>query len=73
MAWKKGLPMPPDTWYWGGVVTVGMEEDSGFRFASFCGDHVLLDGEKDQRVEAREIVYYNNDLIWPVPKEVKES
>jgi len=59
--WKKG-PLPPNTWHWGGVVV--HPGGSGFRFADFHGDHVLLtDGT---RVEPHEVAFYNNALTYPI-------
>jgi hypothetical protein len=71
MAWKKG-PLPEETWFWGGVVTVDMGSNSGFVFADFKGDHVILK-PSNERVEAKNVAYYDNSLEWPIPSEVKES
>jgi len=69
--WKKG-PLPANTWQWGGVMLQG-EGTNSLWFADFCGDHVKLFGRKDKpRAEAREIAYYNNSLVSPLPKDVKE-
>lgn len=67
MAWKQG-PLPPGTYYWGGVVPVGEEKSyGGFYFADFHGDHVLLpmltDEKGDQRrLEADQVAWYDNSL-----------
>jgi hypothetical protein len=42
----------------------------GFYFADFCGDHVVIDLLKDgnkhhARIEAKDIVWYNNSLTSP--------
>lgn len=60
--WKPG-PLPPDTWYWGGVVLVG-QTGTGFYFADFCGDHVKLCPD-DKVIKAEEIAFYNNSLELP--------
>lgn len=63
--WKKG-PLPPNTWFWGGVVLVGDNLSGGFYFADFCGDHVLLPpvGKDDftRYVKPEEVLWYNNGL-----------
>ena len=63
--WKRG-PLPPDTYYWGGVVPVG-HNAYGFYFADFCGDHVkIVDGSTDGRViKADEVAWYNNSINLP--------
>lgn len=58
--WKEG-PLPPDTWWWGGVVLNDMK--FGFYYAEFHGDHATL--ENGKRVEADEIALYDNSLIPP--------
>ncbi len=58
--WKDG-PLPPNTWNWGGVVLTSMSP-TGFCFADFCGDHVIVDGK---RYEANEVSMYNNCLDLP--------
>lgn len=63
--WKKG-PLPPNTYYWGGVVREDRDPDHGFEFADFRGDHVLLPMSGNKRLEANEVAYYNNSLIFPV-------
>lgn len=63
--WKKG-PLPPDTWYWGGVVREDRDPAHGFEFANFCGDHVLLPMSDNKRLEADKVAYYNNSLVFPV-------
>lgn len=68
--WKKG-PLPPDTYFWGGVVVnqpgKNEEEHTGFQFANFHGDHVtLVDGT---RVEANDVLFYNNSLTFPIETE----
>jgi hypothetical protein len=66
MPWLKG-PLPEGTWNWGGVVPVD-SKGWGFHFADFHGDHVTIcPGEK--RLEANEVLYYNNALdMPPAPK-----
>jgi hypothetical protein len=61
MSWKKG-PLPKDTFNWGGVVPVGL--DSGFYFADFWGDHVIV-VPTGKRLEPHEVAYYNNCLTEP--------
>jgi hypothetical protein len=70
MAWKKG-PLPPDTYQWGGVVPKDMVGQSGFLFADFCGDHVMVYGDKgtlSRRVEAADVAFYDNSLELPPQK-----
>ena len=67
MNWKKG-PLPPDTYWWGGVVTKEIEGHGGFYFADFCGDHVMTfpsDKPNGTRVEAEDVVLYDNSLQCP--------
>lgn len=61
--WKTG-PLPSDTWNWGGVVVKGEDSAHGFRFADFCGDHVLL-CPSGKRIEAADVALYNNCLELP--------
>ena len=61
-SWKDG-PMPSGTYMWGAVQLKG--DKTGFRFADFCGSYVKLPMEKNRRVEAAEIVKYNNCLTCP--------
>lgn len=63
--WKKG-PLPPGTWNWGGIVVGPRTRDpvSGFYFADFRGDHVLRLPD-NERVEAADVLYYNNSLDLP--------
>lgn len=73
--WKAG-PMPPDTYFWGGVVLHGASPHAGFHLAEFCGDHVKLvslDSDERRRVEGHEIAYYNNSLTWPIPQDVRDD
>jgi len=63
--WKDG-PLPPGTWNWGGVVLKDMA--SGFYFADFHGDHVTL-VPSGRRVEAEEVLMYNNSLELPPQNE----
>lgn len=63
VGWRAG-PMPPDTWGWGGVVPKG-DFGSGFLFADFCGDHVLTDSDNYKRIEAADVLWYNNGLDLP--------
>lgn len=60
--WKPG-PLPPGTWNWGGVVLSGTPA-TGFYFADFHGDYVLL-CPGARKVEANEIAFYNNCLELP--------
>ena len=71
--WQKGPP-PQGTWFWGGIVLEDSDPDNGFLLASFSGDHALIqeDGRFKKRVEFHDIAYWNNDLEWPIPKEVRE-
>lgn len=62
MAWKKG-PMPADTWNWGGVVPVD-HQGTGFYFADFKGDHVLL-CPGSRTLQPEEVAWYNNALTLP--------
>jgi len=59
--WKKG-PLPPDTWNFGGIVTG--KGRTGFFFADFRGDHAIQIPD-NKRVEAADILYYNNSLDLP--------
>ena len=61
MAWKPG-PLPPDTWFWGGVVPKG--EKSGFYFADFCDDHVKTCPGGDI-IKAADVEWYDNDIRLP--------
>ncbi len=45
MAWQKG-PMPKGTYYWGGVVPFD-HDGTGFFFASFHGDFVMVLDRRD--------------------------
>lgn len=70
MGWKQG-PLPPGTWNWGGVVPRG-EEPSGFYFADFCGDHVVVqDGGgpgtpiPHRVLKPEDVAWYNNSLDLP--------
>lgn len=56
MAWQSG-PLPPDTYFWGAVITKDMT--SGFLFADFCGDHAL---SGESRIEAADVLFYDNSL-----------
>lgn len=59
--WKKG-PLPADTYGWGGVVPLGL--GTGFMFADFQGDHVVvIPGENV--LQAHEIAMYDNSLELP--------
>lgn len=60
--WRQG-PLPPHTWNWGGVVLQGQAHRS-FYFADFWGDHVII-YPSGKRVEADEVVMYNNSLVQP--------
>ena len=70
--WKPG-PLPPETWYWGGVVLNG-DTTGGFILVDVCGNHARVfksDKPRDEwpRIEANEIAAFNNSL-GPVPKEL---
>lgn len=69
MAWKRG-PMPPDTWHWGGVVTVDrhLMYGAAFLFANFRGDYAEAFGGNCHHLQADEIAWYDNSLTEP-PKE----
>jgi hypothetical protein len=73
MAWKKG-PLPPGTYYWGGVVPVELGgkpfAGGGFFFADFCGDHVvMLPGDpQEQTLKPHEVAWYDNGLGLPPPE-----
>lgn len=61
--WKRG-PLPKDTYGWGGITL--KPHDSGFFFADFEGDYVIIqaaDGEK--RIEAKDVCQYDNSLTLP--------
>jgi hypothetical protein len=61
MAWKPG-PLPPDTYGWGGVVPVG-HADSGFFFADFCGDHVMITPSYGETtLAANQVAFYDNAI-----------
>jgi hypothetical protein len=69
MAWKKG-PLPPETYFWGGVVKAGDDSGSGFYFADFCGDHVVtFPGE--EKLTADQVAWYDNSLELPPVKGVR--
>lgn len=61
--WKKG-PLPPGTYHWGGVVVEGNDPKSGFHFADFKGNHVVLADKT--RVEAHDVAFWNNSLTFPI-------
>jgi hypothetical protein len=67
MGWKKG-PLPPDTYYWGGVVPTD-HDGTGFFFADFHGDHVVAQGvgnpPQDRTLKPDEVAWYNNALDLP--------
>lgn len=66
MAWKRG-PLPPETYYWGGVVLEGTPA-MAFEFADFRGDHAMLLGDDcrmSRRVEPGEVLWYDNSLELP--------
>ncbi len=69
MAWQKG-PLPPGTWNWGGVALKGATFATGFYFADFHGDHVILDNGK--RIEAADVAWYDNSITLPPVEGVKE-
>ena len=60
MAWKKG-PLPKDTYYWGGVVPIGENNNGGFYFADFKGDHVEI-VQTGRVLQADEVAWYDNSL-----------
>ena len=65
--WKKG-PLPPDTYQWGGVVPIDYEE-TGFFFADFQGDKVVIHGAAGENafrvLKPYEVKWYNNCLDTP--------
>ena len=66
MAWQKG-PLPPGTYYWGGVVPFD-HKGTGFYFAEFFGDHVVMnpfDAKDGRRLEPHEVLWWNNALDLP--------
>ncbi len=64
MAWKRG-PLPPGTYGWGGV-TLANSSESGFYFADFCGDHVIMSPDTiKRRLEPAEVGWYDNSLELP--------
>jgi len=49
---------------------------SGFRFADFCGHCVVLvsvNGAAEERLESHEVLYYDNSIQLPIPKEVVDG
>lgn len=61
--WRPG-PLPEGTYYWGGVVLKG--DGRGFRFADFCGSHVIYMADFGyERAEADQVVWYDNGLTEP--------
>lgn len=66
--WLKG-PLPPNTWFWGGVVPKGHDNPYGFYFADFCGDSVKMYNDFDMHkfvvLKAEDVVWYNNALDLP--------
>jgi hypothetical protein len=70
MAWKRG-PLPPGTYNWGGIINAESAGSGGFFFADFRGDHAVVigrTGRLDERVEAGEILWYDNGLELPPPE-----
>lgn len=65
--WHQG-PLPPKTYWWGAVVLTNNLPTSGFYFADFKGDHVILHGgdRKGKKVDADQIQYWNNSIRLPV-------
>lgn len=60
--WQRG-PLPPNTWNWGGVVTVGDKGLGGFYYAEFFGDHAVIEGPNgDEVVKAEDVAWYNNAI-----------
>jgi hypothetical protein len=69
MAWNKG-PLPPGTYLWGGVVPIN-HKGSGFFFADFRGDHVVVnpgDPQYERKITAEEVRWWNNGLDLPPEK-----
>ena len=70
--WKVG-PLPPNTFYWGGVIPKSLDtsspDDWGFYFGDFRGDHVVVNPNSPQSfvVEAKDVLLYNNSLHMPPP------
>lgn len=60
--WRPG-PLPPDTYAWGGVVAWDMD-GTGFAFADFCGDHVIMCPE-GRKLLPHEVKLFNNCLDLP--------
>lgn len=63
--WKPG-PLPPETYFWGGVVTRAMADkgQDGAHFADFCGDHVKL-VPSGEVIKAEDVAFYNNCVDLP--------
>lgn len=70
--WKTG-PLDSGTWQYGAVVLRdGIDKagkpTQGFHFADFHGDYArIYEGKQWVRVEAKDILFYNNSLVWPIP------
>jgi hypothetical protein len=65
--WNKG-ELPNGTWGWGGIV-LDDQTTSGFYFADFRGDHVMIqgdDGRFSKRIEASRVGYWNNSIKLPM-------
>jgi hypothetical protein len=56
--------LPPDTWGWGGIAPKDGNFATGFYFADFHGDHVLIVPD-NTRVEAADVAWYDNSLTLP--------
>ncbi len=66
--WHIG-PMPAKTYWFGGVVLKGDRPESGFYFADFHGDYVLIsDGgtRRSNKVFPDQIAYWNNSIRVPI-------
>jgi hypothetical protein len=64
--WKQG-PLPPDTYYWGGVVRSGDDPKMGFYFAGFNGDHAVItkpDGTTE-KLTPHQVGWFNDCLRPP--------
>jgi hypothetical protein len=66
MAWLPG-PMPANTWGWGGVKLIEQGSTTGFYFADFKGDHVLINNGK-KRIDPHDVAYFDNSITLPPEK-----
>jgi hypothetical protein len=68
--WRQG-PLPPDTYFWGGVVTKEIDGQGTWYWCCFRGDHAMTSDE--QRIEADEVVWYNNSINEPPTLNMKRT